>query len=99
LARRGPHIALTAGSKKSLHNVVKSLNEFGVKTMIVPVNLAQPARRHELISTVLDKFGAVITLMTGKNPFYSGICQVLFGLANATVTFSIGHLIGVAVTG
>jgi VIT1/CCC1 family predicted Fe2+/Mn2+ transporter len=43
--------------------------------------------------------GAIITLMTGRNPIYSGMRQVLFGLATAAVTFFIGHLIGVAVTG
>lgn len=38
--------------------------------------------------------GAAITLFTGKNVWYSGLRQVLFGLAAAAVTFGIGHLIG-----
>ena len=38
--------------------------------------------------------GAAITLFTGKNVWYSGMRQVLFGLAAAAVTFGIGHLIG-----
>lgn len=38
--------------------------------------------------------GAAITLFTGKNVWYSGFRQVLFGLAAAAVTFGIGHLIG-----
>jgi VIT1/CCC1 family predicted Fe2+/Mn2+ transporter len=41
--------------------------------------------------------GAAITLFTGKNVWYSGLRQVLFGIAAATVTFLIGHMIGVAV--
>jgi len=33
--------------------------------------------------------GAAITLFTGRTVFYSGMRQVLFGLAAATVTFSV----------
>ncbi len=43
--------------------------------------------------------GAAITLFTGRPVFYSGMRQVLFGLAAASVAFFIGHLIGVAVGG
>jgi VIT1/CCC1 family predicted Fe2+/Mn2+ transporter len=39
--------------------------------------------------------GAAITLFTGKNVWYSGMRQVLFGLAAAALTFGIGRLIGV----
>jgi vacuolar iron transporter family protein len=39
--------------------------------------------------------GAAITLMTGRNAVYSGLRQVLFGLAAAVVTFGVGHIIGV----
>lgn len=41
--------------------------------------------------------GAAITLFTGKNVWYSGFRQVLFGLAAAAITFSIGKLIGVSI--
>jgi vacuolar iron transporter family protein len=43
--------------------------------------------------------GSLITLFTGKNVWYSGFRQVIFGLAAAAVTFAIGHLIGVSVGG
>lgn len=43
--------------------------------------------------------GAAITLFTGKNVWYSGFRQVLFGLIAAAITFGIGHLIGVSITG
>jgi VIT1/CCC1 family predicted Fe2+/Mn2+ transporter len=43
--------------------------------------------------------GAAITLMTGRNPILSGLRQVLFGMAAAAVTFGVGYLIGVNVTG
>jgi VIT1/CCC1 family predicted Fe2+/Mn2+ transporter len=43
--------------------------------------------------------GAAITLLTGKNPLFAGIRQVLFGLAAAGVTFLIGRLIGASLGG
>jgi predicted membrane protein (TIGR00267 family) len=43
--------------------------------------------------------GAVITLMTGRNVFYSGFRQVIIGLAAAIITYGVGRLIGVAVAG
>ncbi len=43
--------------------------------------------------------GAAITLFTGRSVIYSGSRQVLFGLAAAAATFTVGRLIGVAVAG
>jgi VIT1/CCC1 family predicted Fe2+/Mn2+ transporter len=43
--------------------------------------------------------GAAITLLTGRSVLYSGVRQVLIGLAAAGITFAIGRLIGVAVAG
>ena len=43
--------------------------------------------------------GAGITLFTGRNVFYSGTRQVLFGLAAAGITFAIGRLIGANLAG
>jgi VIT1/CCC1 family predicted Fe2+/Mn2+ transporter len=43
--------------------------------------------------------GAAITLFTGKNLWYSGFRQVLFGLAAAAITFGIGKLIGISIIG
>ena len=43
--------------------------------------------------------GAAITLMTGRNVFYSGFRQVLFGLGAAGLTYGVGKLIGVTVAG
>jgi len=39
--------------------------------------------------------GAAITLMTGRSALFSGMRQVVFGLAAAAITYGIGHLIGV----
>lgn len=51
------------------------------------------------MSTIgLFVIGAAITLYTGKNVWYSGMRQVLFGLAAAAVTFGIGRVIGVSIT-
>ena len=43
--------------------------------------------------------GAGTTLFTGLGVLFSGIRSVLVGFAAAGVTFGIGKLIGVAVTG
>ena len=43
--------------------------------------------------------GAAITLFTGKNVWYSGFRQVVFGLLAAAITFGIGKLIGVSLAG
>jgi len=42
--------------------------------------------------------GGAITLFTGKNVWYSGFRQVIFGLIAAAITFGIGEWIGVAMT-
>lgn len=41
--------------------------------------------------------GAAITLFTGKNVWYSGMRQIIFGLSAAAVTYAIGSWIGVKI--
>lgn len=43
--------------------------------------------------------GAAITLMTGRSAVFSGLRQVVFGLATAGVTFGVGRLIGINLGG
>lgn len=43
--------------------------------------------------------GAGITLVTGRNLFWSGLRQVVFGLGAALITFGIGRLVGVQIGG
>ena len=43
--------------------------------------------------------GAGTTLFTGRSLVFSGMRQLLVGFAAAGVTFGIGKLIGIAVTG
>ena len=52
-----------------------------------------------LSATGLFMIGAAITLFTGRNAWFSGFRQVMFGLAAAAITFGIGKLIGVSVAG
>ena len=51
-----------------------------------------------VLSTIgLFLIGGAITLFTGKNLWYSGFRQVIFGLIAAAITFGIGRIIGIAV--
>ena len=43
--------------------------------------------------------GAAITLFTGRNVLFSGLRQVIFGLAAAAVTYGVGRLVGVSLGG
>ena len=53
-----------------------------------------------VMSTVgLFVLGAVVTLFTGQTVLKSGLRMVIFGLLAAAVTFGIGKLIGVSVSG
>lgn len=61
----------------------------GMQAIIISVSLSAAG---------LFLIGAAITLFTGKNVWYSGLRQVFFGLAAASITFGIGKLIGVAVS-
>ena len=56
-----------------------------------------------LLSIVLSAIGlfligGAITLFTGKNLWYSGFRQVLFGLIAAAITFGIGRIIGISIS-
>jgi VIT1/CCC1 family predicted Fe2+/Mn2+ transporter len=50
-------------------------------------------------AVALFLIGAAITLFTGRPVLYSGMRMVIFGLLAAAVTFGIGRLIGVSITG
>ena len=43
--------------------------------------------------------GSAITLFTGRSIWFSGMRQVLFGIAAAAITFGIGKLVGVSIAG
>jgi VIT1/CCC1 family predicted Fe2+/Mn2+ transporter len=46
----------------------------------------------------LFTIGALITLLTGRSPLFSGTRQLVFGLVAAGVTFGLGRAIGAAVS-
>lgn len=52
-----------------------------------------------LSGLALFLIGAGITLLTGRSVLFSGIRQVLFGLAAAGITFGSGRLLGVSLSG
>jgi VIT1/CCC1 family predicted Fe2+/Mn2+ transporter len=62
----------------------------GMKAMIISVAVSTAG---------LFLIGSAITLFTGRNVWFSGFRQVLFGLAAAAITFGIGKLIGISLAG
>jgi VIT1/CCC1 family predicted Fe2+/Mn2+ transporter len=50
-------------------------------------------------TVALFGIGAGITLLTGRNVFYSGARQVILGLLAAGITFGLGRVIGTSLTG
>ncbi|MBF2076208.1 MAG: VIT1/CCC1 transporter family protein [Synechococcales cyanobacterium C42_A2020_086] len=52
-----------------------------------------------LSGLALFLIGAGITLLTGRSVLFSGSRQVLFGLAASGITFGIGRLLGVSLSG
>jgi len=52
-----------------------------------------------LSGMVLFVIGAGITLLTGRSLWYSGLRQVMIGFAAAGITYGVGRLLGVAITG
>jgi len=62
------------------------------REQIVPASLIASAAG-------LFALGAAIAVFTGKHPLFSGLRQLIIGLAAAGVTFGIGRLFGVALGG
>ena len=52
-----------------------------------------------LSALALFLIGSVITLFTGRSLLFSGVRQLLIGLVAAAVTYGIGSLLGVSVSG
>ena len=50
-------------------------------------------------TVALFGIGAGITLLTGRNVFYSGTRQVILGLLAAGITFGLGRMIGTSLAG
>lgn len=65
---------------------------FGSGTWAIAVSVG-------LSIVALFAIGAGITLITGRNALYSGVRQVLFGLAAGAITFGIGKAIGTSIGG
>ncbi len=94
-----PQAAQAPDIKRYLHNLDAERN-----AALLYTRLAENETNASLVSAAasavgLFAIGAAITLMTGRSVWYSGMRQVLFGMAAAAVTFGVGRLIGVNVAG
>ena len=52
-----------------------------------------------LSAAALFLVGAAITVFTGRGALFSGMRQLLIGLAAAAVTFGVGRILGVVLSG
>jgi VIT1/CCC1 family predicted Fe2+/Mn2+ transporter/rubrerythrin len=64
---------------------------------IVTAQASAIALSAALSAAALFGLGAAITLMTGRHPVWAGMRQLVFGLAAAAVTYTIGWLLGTTV--
>ncbi len=64
LARRGAHLALAARSADGLRDTCDSLRSYGVRTLAVPVDLADATERQRLANRVLNEFGRIDVLVS-----------------------------------
>lgn len=63
LAERGAHLALAARSEQGLQETARSLEKYSIRTMLLPVDLSDPAQHHQLVSRVLSEFGRIDILI------------------------------------
>ena len=75
----------------------------GAVIPVIPYGLleGQAALWTSVVASAFGLFGigALITLMTGRSVWFSGLRQLLFGLVAAALTYGVGHLIGVSLAG
>src|SRR5215469_11827143 len=62
-ARTGVSVALTAFPGADLEKVQKESEQLGVKAMVLPLDLREPADREQLIADVRRKFGPIDILV------------------------------------
>jgi short-subunit dehydrogenase len=63
LAKKGANIALAARSESGLSDVAARLNDLGVKTLVMPVDLRESSHREKLVAAVLMEFGKIDVLV------------------------------------
>src|SRR5438128_10056598 len=64
LARRGAHLALAARSAAGLRDTCDALRSYGVRTLAVPVDLADATERQRLAERVLNEFDRIDVLVS-----------------------------------
>jgi short-subunit dehydrogenase len=86
LAQKGANVALAARREEDLNVVADHIRHYGVKTLVVPVDLENAVQRRKLLDKVLDKFGAIDVLINNAGLYGVGsylklswetICKVI----------------------
>jgi vacuolar iron transporter family protein len=71
----------------------------GAIVPVLPFALLSGVGAVGLSTLALFGIGALITLMTGRGVLFSGVRQVVVGLAAAALTYGVGLLIGTTIVG
>jgi VIT1/CCC1 family predicted Fe2+/Mn2+ transporter len=71
----------------------------GAIVPVLPFALLSGVGAGGLSTLALFGIGALITLMTGRGVLFSGVRQVVVGLAAAALTYGVGLLIGTTIVG
>lgn len=86
LAQKGANVALAARREEDLNVVADHIRHYGVKTLVVPVDMENAVQRRKLVEKVLDKFGAIDVLINNAGLYGAGsylklswetICKVI----------------------
>src|SRR3989442_3785185 len=64
LARRAAHLALAARSADGLRDTCDALRSYGIRTLAVPVDLADATERQRLAERVLNEFDRIDVLVS-----------------------------------
>ena len=89
----------------ALMAAVSSFALFAVGAIIPTIPFMVTSGRTATIAALIGSgtglflIGAAITVLTGRSVWMSGTRQVVIGLGAAALTFAIGRLIGVSLTG
>ena len=72
MAEKGYHLGLVARQREGLETTASLCHQFGVKTLCLPVDIANPMLQRSIIESVTDELGPPECLINNAGVFASG---------------------------